>query len=101
MTVLQPVLLNHYRRKYFMSRDGRYRITIDSELHYRGVDRITNHFLRDEEQVGENVLELKYDREDDADADAITQFFKFRLSKNSKYVNGIKRVDIRYAGVRM
>ena len=101
ISTLRPVLLNRYRRKYYLSADGRFRITIDRELMYRGIDVLTNHFMRREVQVGETVLELKYDKEYAEDADPITQFFGFRMTKSSKYVNGIKRVDIRYAGVRV
>jgi sulfur transfer complex TusBCD TusB component (DsrH family) len=35
------------------------------------------------------VLELKYAIEDDFEARGITQYIGARLSKNSKYVNGI------------
>ncbi|MBL4650842.1 MAG: hypothetical protein JKY03_14010 [Aureispira sp.] len=35
------------------------------------------------------IVELKYDREDEKDLHRITRFLPFRLSKNSKYVNGI------------
>ena len=40
------------------------------------------------------VMELKYDTEDDAYATWITDHFPFRLSKNSKYAIGVKKLDI-------
>ena len=36
-----------------------------------------------------NVVELKYGLEDDRLANRISNEFPFRLSKNSKYVNGV------------
>ncbi|MFP8874647.1 MAG: polyphosphate polymerase domain-containing protein [Myxococcota bacterium] len=101
VSTLRPVLLNRYQRKYYLSADGHFRITLDRDLVYRGIDVLTNRFMRREVQVGEIVLELKYDTEYAERADAITQFFNFRMTKSSKYINGIKRVDIRYAGVRV
>ena len=100
-STMRPVLLNRYSRKYYLSADGNFRITIDRDLVYRGIDVLKNRFMRQETQVGETVLELKYDKQHAESADSITRFFSFRMTKSSKYVNGIKKVDIRYAGVRV
>ena len=39
------------------------------------------------------IVELKYDTEHDEYANRISASFPFRLSKNSKYVNGIDQLD--------
>lgn len=80
-------LLNHYRRKYFLSACRKFRITIDSNLTYGRV--LTQNHLNLSHEVKENycILELKYDVDKNA-KDVATQF-PFRLSKSSKYVLGV------------
>lgn len=87
MAMIQPCLLNSYWRKYFVSADGRFRITIDRDLRYY---RPKNPWTRRPElQRGATVLELKYARADDVAASAIAQALGFRLTRNSKYVTGM------------
>lgn len=87
---LQPVLMNAYRRAYYGTSDGRYRLTIDWDIRYFGLmlaQRFTRYTIRDENAT---VLELKYDRQHDDDHDPISQFLPLRQSKSSKYVTGIQ-----------
>lgn len=86
---LQPALLNRYRRKYFQTADGAYRLTLDSELVYYRIESYGNTFLRSWRDQKNIIIELKYDRDRDGFAAAISHRFPFRLSRNSKYVNGI------------
>ena len=88
---LVPSLLNRYLRKYYRSWDRHYRITVDSDMkcntassHFQAL------FQQDSDKIN-TVLELKYDSSKDANADTITNHFPFRMTKNSKYVNGIER----------
>lgn len=88
---LVPCLLNRYLRKYYRSWDRHYRITVDSDMkcntassHFQAL------FQQDSDKIN-TVLELKYDSNKDANADTITNHFPFRMTKNSKYVNGIER----------
>ena len=85
---MKPALLNRYRRKYFLSFDRKFRLTIDDELSYFGIGSNNNHFS---EQYTSNdvIVELKYDRTFDDLAYAISNKLPFRLTKSSKYVNGI------------
>lgn len=85
----KPALLNRYRRKYFLSFDGKFRLTIDNELAYYGIGGNNNNFL---EQYTSNdvIVELKYDRKYDEAAVFISNNLPFRLTKSSKYVNGIE-----------
>ncbi len=86
---LKPSLLNRYRRKYFMSFDGKFRLTIDDELQYFGIGINNNNFL--EKYRSEDIIvELKYDKINDDAATFVTNALPFRLTKSSKYVNGIE-----------
>ena len=90
---LEPTLLNRYRRKYFKSADGDYRITVDTDLEYYRIDQCANRFresMIDEWMV---IVELKYDRGRDTKADRIANQFPFRLSRISKYVDGVGRLN--------
>jgi len=85
-------LLVSYKRKYFLSADRQYRITIDTDMQsYRLMPR-QNNFLNT--SIGQNsvILEIKYNRSDDENIDNITNYFPFRMTKSSKYVDGIAKV---------
>lgn len=87
---MRPVLVNRYRRSYWLSSCGRFRFTIDTDMSYRALFPYQNSFLRAVSTPRQTVLELKYARKDDAHASDVTCFFPFRLGKNSKYVTGIE-----------
>ncbi len=90
MLMLKPALLNRYHREYFMSFDGKFRLTVDSELEYNGISWGINNFM--EKHTSEDVIvELKYDQVHDGKESAfVTNSLPFRLSKSSKYVNGFE-----------
>jgi SPX domain protein involved in polyphosphate accumulation len=79
-------LITSYWRKYFQSADKRFRVTIDSEMEYIKVDPFENSFLNRLVDNGRIILELKYDKEYAQYAEKITNWFGFRLNKNSKYM---------------
>ena len=91
---LQPSLHNRYRRKYFLSADKRFRLTLDDQLAYVNVPKLPGFFTHREMEHGKVVMEIKYDTENDVYASWLTDHFPFRLSKNSKYVIGVKKLDI-------
>lgn len=84
---LHPTLINTYERRYFLSFCRRYRITVDfNQAFYNpNYPMIKN----SERKINDIVLELKYAVADDNEARQVSQQIKTRLSKNSKYVNGI------------
>lgn len=89
MRGLVPTLLNRYFRKYFRSADGKYRLTLDVDMTYRKASRLNAFIaapLKAEEAI---IVEMKYSREEDELAPEISNSFPFRMTKNSKYVNGI------------
>lgn len=89
---LGPVLVIRYRREYWVSRDGRFRVTTDSSVACHRVSRMRNTFLRPLDDPWSIILELKYDVSDDVDASDIMRGLPFRLSRNSKYVIGVDRL---------
>jgi len=82
---MAPILMNQYIRRYFLSSDGRYRITIDTNMVF--YDMLTVHRLAQRKTGELNIIvELKYNYVNDRFVDNITSHFPFRVTKSSKYV---------------
>lgn len=90
--MVTPTLLNSYSRRYYLSADRKFRVTLDFNLLYHKIDVRFNNFnvkpVRDENKI----IELKYALKDDNNANSISTQFPFRLNKNSKYVNGVNTI---------
>lgn len=91
---LKPTLLNSYTRKYFLSADGNFRITIDHHLNYYRINYIGNIFVNRSLDHKTTVLELKYDSSLETEAKLVSNLFPFALTKSSKYLQGLQRVVI-------
>jgi hypothetical protein len=89
---VEPVLLNRYLRWYFATPDGKFRLTVDSGLTYYHLNKFNNRFLYKQVDYQDIVVELKYQSEYDPQAGRITAGFPFRMTRSSKYVQGIERV---------
>lgn len=89
---LIPSLLNRYSRKYYQSSDKKFRITIDSEQSFYQINKKNNLFLDLHTDNNSVILELKYNQSYDKEVNYITSKFPFRVTKSSKYVNGIQKV---------
>jgi SPX domain protein involved in polyphosphate accumulation len=92
---LRPVLVNRYRRSYFLAADRRFRLTMDSDITYYDASdecQLLRFHWFDPASV---VLELKYPVEAAQYADRISQHFPFRLTRNSKYMTGVEQVRCR------
>lgn len=88
---LKPVLLISYFRRYFQSADKKYRLTVDRDLCFYQVNK--NQIAWNTKlQINATILELKYDQQNDAEADKISSFFPFRMTKSSKYVLGMLKI---------
>ena len=91
--MVSPTLLNSYNRRYFLSADNKFRITIDFNLLYYKIDKCFNNFSVKKPAQDENkIIELKYGLQEDDLANKISTEFPFRLNKNSKYVNGVNTI---------
>ena len=91
---LKPVLLNSYTRKYFLSADKNFRITIDHQLTYYRIGYGGNTFTNKSIDRDTTVLELKYDSTLETEAKKVGNLFPFAMTKNSKYLQGLERVFI-------
>ena len=91
---LIPTLYNSYERRYFLSFCGRFRITLDYNMIFFNPNH--KNFLGSKMKIDEKeiILELKYDLAHDQESRSLSQQFKERLSKNSKYVRGIEMVYV-------
>ena len=89
-----PMLISRYRREYFVSSDAKVRVTVDTEQSildqrfkpYPNFDRRANypHTL---------VVEFKFDRNDRDLASEILQGIPLRVSRHSKYINGVRVIS--------
>ncbi len=90
----RPTVGNSYTREYFLSFDGLYRLTLDTEVTYFKIDQDgqpeTSFGWRDPDS--RIVLEIKCDRAHEPGLPGVVQAFPFRASRNSKYVNGVRKV---------
>jgi hypothetical protein len=93
-TVL-PTLLNSYSRKYFLSCDGKFRITLDDkQLFYNLYEqKRPKNRTTDNESV---IMELKYSQDEEPKSNVITTRLPFRLTKSSKYVTGIQKTSSKF-----
>jgi hypothetical protein len=89
---LHIVLCNRYYRWYYATRDQRFRVTVDTGLEYYRVKRYGNRFVSKYTDYDHVVVELKYDKHLDPQADRVAGFFPFSVTRNSKYVTGIESV---------
>lgn len=88
---LNPLLYNSYERRYFLSEDEKFRITIDYNMRFYNPN--VDQFQLSEISISDIVLELKYKLEDDLLGRKLAQEIKQRLSKNSKYVRGYDLIN--------
>ncbi len=89
LKLTQPFMLNCYKRKYFLSDNKAYRITLDKDLIFFDIKNNQNFFRHKLEDKQNIILEIKYNKKDDNKVEQITQHFPFRLTKSSKYVFGV------------
>ena len=85
-----PSLVNRYHRSYFATKDGRFRSTIDTDLTYYKLNRLDNRFIVRQVDRRNIIVELKYDRANEGHANRIASSLPFRLSRSSKYVQGME-----------
>ena len=84
LAYLRPSLMNRYYREYYESANG-FRLTIDSQLQSftAGSSGLSRQMHR------ELIVELKYDCEHERESHEMVQHFRLRVSRNSKYVEGM------------
>jgi hypothetical protein len=86
---LCPSLVNRYQRRYFLSADGRFRLTVDWDLQFwpaRFVPGGTTAIRPREPGV---IIELKFGPDHAEQAAPVTNALSLRMARCSKYVLGI------------
>ncbi|TFH36572.1 MAG: polyphosphate polymerase domain-containing protein [Anaerolineales bacterium] len=86
----QVSLVNRYYREYYATKDGRFRLTLDTDLTYYRVGRLSNPLFARSIDHGVVVVELKYDAEHEPQVQRVASHFPFRMTRSSKYVRGVE-----------
>ena len=92
LSYARPVLVNRYRRKYWRSRDARYRLTLDHNVWFSGFTAFEIQELQHFDDDNSVILEIKYDLKDDDSFADIANRFPFRQTRSSKYVAGMDHI---------
>jgi hypothetical protein len=86
-----PMLINRYKRKYFVTPDQKIRVTLDDDLSVRDQRyKSLPNFNRPANLPEITVLEVKFDR---SERDRVSQMLyniPVRISRLSKYISGLK-----------
>ena len=89
-----PVISNKYSRSYFISKDKKIRVTIDTnQVTYDQRYKSQPNFKVKSSVLNTFVLEVKFDR---VDRDCVTDFLTglpIRISRHSKYMNAVNSVS--------
>jgi hypothetical protein len=89
-----PVLINRYFRQYFVSADNKVRITIDTrQAVWDQRAKATPNYDCAANLPPTLVVEVKFDRQDRELASNIIQGIPIRVSRHSKYMNGMKAIS--------
>ncbi|MBN1956459.1 MAG: polyphosphate polymerase domain-containing protein [Anaerolineae bacterium] len=89
---LSAVLVNRYERWYFATRDGAYRVTVDTGLTFYRVGQLRSSLAHRQVDPVHVIVELKYGAAHEKGAGRVSGYFPFRVTKSSKYVQGIEHV---------
>jgi hypothetical protein len=89
---LIPVVALRYERNYFISGDNRFRVTVDSNLEFCGLNPqgIPNNRSILPPPI---IIEIKYAPEFEKVAPDVTNNFPFRISRFSKYIYSIEELN--------
>lgn len=85
-----PVMLNRYKRKYFISGDSKVRITVDTDLAV--YDQRYKPYVNTNRKANipkTIIIEVKCDRENRDLLSQVISGIPIRVSRNSKYVNAV------------
>ncbi|WP_440655578.1 VTC domain-containing protein [Candidatus Pelagibacter sp. HIMB1509] len=89
---IRPKILNVYNRKYFITNDQYFRITLDSFPRYYDLEKKKNYLRSVNHFEKYHILEVKYNKEYDKYFQFFIKYLPLRLDKNSKYVFGVNKI---------
>jgi hypothetical protein len=90
----EKILINRYRREYFISKNKKIRITLDKDIKIfdqRLTFKKPNLTLKNYTQ-DYSVFEIKFNKEDKILLDDLDINIPIKASRNSKYINGVRSV---------
>lgn len=89
-----PTILNRYVRRYFVSADNRVRVTVDTDQAvWDQRYKPTPNYDQQARLPDTLVVEFKFAREDRDLASDIIQTMPIRVSRHSKFMNGVRAVS--------
>jgi len=89
----QPVLINRYTRRYFVSADGRVRVTVDGDQQVFDQRFHAAPNVRAAANLPEGlIVEVKADSDDYRRAGRAIQGIPLRVGRHSKYVVGVQSI---------
>jgi hypothetical protein len=94
LRAVHPCLLNRYQRQYWLSADGRFRLTVDSSLEFFGVRGGAVAATASRPRNAAVIIELKFDPRHAEVAGFVTNALPFRLARCSKYVLGVECLGV-------
>ena len=92
ITNKSPSIISRYRREYFISKNNRFRITLDD---YQMIANPKNiNYMKSLNPIHEKVIvEIKFSPEFFKYVNDLTNDLNLRLTKNSKYANSLKALS--------
>jgi hypothetical protein len=91
---LRMTVMNSYSRKYFISKDKKFRLTYDSKLNFFLVANYSNSYNKVIRPTSRRIFEIKYGENMSDMASIISNYFPFRMTKSSKYVFGVDKLKL-------
>jgi SPX domain protein involved in polyphosphate accumulation len=93
-TYPMPTILNRYYRRYFVSSDERIRVTVDTDQavwdqRYKAIPN----YDQAARMPDTLVLEVKFARDDRDLASDVIQTLPIRVSRHSKFMNGVRAIS--------
>lgn len=89
-----PILINRYRRMYFVSRDEKIRATIDiNQAVWDQRFKSKPNFIHKANLPDTLIVEIKFDRKDRGYASRTIQSLPLRVSRHSKYMTGVNTIS--------
>jgi hypothetical protein len=89
---LEFAMLNRYKRWYYATPDEAFRITVDAELGFYHLGKLSNNFRQHFRDYHNLIVELKYLVADDKEAQRVCSSLPFRITRSSKYISGVESV---------
>ena len=93
----QPIMINQYKRQYYISMDRKIRITVDTD------QKVWDQRWSDFPNVSKKanlpstvVIEFKYSVDSQKEASSLLCGFPIRVGRHSKYINGVKQITGHY-----